>query len=102
MAKKKKPFSYRCNSHSSLKGCGHVAAKLLFGKLDSSVPSLLRKTDDLSLFSGFETNWEKIEVLLLSRFLPRKSVLISEGLVFFPFFFIVLPESYEALRCLGF
>lgn len=105
--KKKKPFSYRCNSHSSVKGCGHVAAKLLIGKLDPSVPSLLGKTDCLSLFSGFKTNWEKIEVLLLSRFSLRKSVLISESLVlflgfFFFFSFIVLPESYEALRCLGF
>lgn len=101
VAKKKKPFSYRCNSHSSPKGCGHVAAKLLFGKLDSSVPSLLRKTDDLSLFSGFETNWEKIEVLLLSRFLPRKSVLISEGLVFFPFFFYCIARILWSTQVFG-
>lgn len=76
--KKNMLFSYIHNSHSSLKDCGHVAAKILFGKLDSSVSSLPRKTDDFSLFSGFKINWEKIEVLLLSRFCPRKSVLILE------------------------
>jgi len=78
--KKNKPFSYMCNSHRSLKECGHIAAKLLFGKLDSSVPSLLRKTDNFSLFSGFKIHWEKLEVLPISRFCPRKSALISARL----------------------
>jgi len=74
-----KSFSCTCNSHSSLKEGGHVDAKLLFGKLDSSVPTLLSKINDFSLFSGFKINWEKLEVLLLSRFCSGKSVLILEG-----------------------
>lgn len=96
--KNNKPFSYTHNSHSFLKQCGHVTAKLLFGKLDSLIPSLLRKTDDVSLFSGFEINWEKTKVLLLSRFCPRISVLILQFVVVC----FVLAECCEALRYLGF
>lgn len=97
-----KSFSRTCDSHSSLKEGGHVVAKLLFGKLDSSVPTLLSKIDDFSLFSGLKNQLGKVRGSTAFHILLQEICTHLGGWLFFFFPPPTLPEHNEALRYLVF